>query len=83
MPWSKDFAEQVHAAVRQIPAGETRTYGEVAAAIGRPGAARAVGTVMRRTTDPSVPCYRVVHADGNPGYPGAEEALARERNAAH
>jgi len=61
------FAERVRDAVRQIPKGETRSYGEVAHAIGYPGAARAVGTVMRNNYDPTVPCHRVVRADGRVG----------------
>lgn len=61
------FADLVRDAVRQIPKGETRTYGEVAAAIGRPGAARAVGTVMKGNYDPTVPCHRVVRSDGKVG----------------
>jgi methylated-DNA-[protein]-cysteine S-methyltransferase len=74
------FADLVRQAVRQIPKGETRSYGEVAAAIGRPGAARAVGTIMRDNYDPTVPCHRVVRADGkigeyNRGGPQMKRAL--------
>ncbi len=58
------FADTVRAIVRQIPKGQTRTYGEVAAAAGRPGAARAVGTVMKGNFDPTVPCHRVIRSDG-------------------
>lgn len=61
------FAERVREAVRQIPKGSVRTYGEVATAIGHPGAARAVGTVMKHNFDPSVPCHRVVKSDGKVG----------------
>lgn len=61
------FADLVRDAVRQIPKGETRSYGEVAAAIGRPGAARAVGTVMKNNYDPTVPCHRVITSDGKIG----------------
>lgn len=61
------FAERVRSAVRQIPKGETRSYGEVAQAIGHPGAARAVGTVMKSNFDKSVPCHRVIRANGRPG----------------
>lgn len=61
------FAKRVRDAVRQIPRGETRSYGEVARAIGYPGAARAVGTVMKNNFDPLVPCHRVVRADGKIG----------------
>lgn len=61
------FAERVRSAVRQIPKGETRSYGEVARAIGHPGAARAVGTVMKNNYDLTVPCHRVIRADGKLG----------------
>lgn len=61
------FADLVRDAVKQIPKGETRTYGEVAAAVGRPGAARAVGTIMKNNYDPSVPCHRVIRSDGKVG----------------
>jgi len=72
------FAEHVRDVVRQIPKGETRSYGEVARAIGHPGAARAVGTVMKNNFDPSVPCHRVIRADGRPGeYNRGGEAAKR------
>lgn len=61
------FLERVLDAVRQIPKGETRSYGQVAGAIGYPGAARAVGTVMKNNYDPSVPCHRVIRSDGTVG----------------
>lgn len=62
------FARAVYLVVSQIPRGETRTYGQVAAAAGRPGAARAVGTIMSRNTDTKrVPCHRVIRADGKVG----------------
>lgn len=84
---SKVFAESVREAVRQIPKGETRTYGEVAAAIGHPGAARAVGTIMRDNYDPTVPCHRVIRADGkigeyNRGGPEKKRALLRAEGVA-
>lgn len=80
------FADLVRSAVRQIPKGETRTYGEVAAAVGRPGAARAVGTIMKNNFDPTVPCHRVVRSDGkvgeyNRGGPSQKEKLLREEGA--
>ena len=62
-----NFAERVRDAVRQIPKGETKSYGEIARAIGHPGAARAVGTVMKNNYDPSVPCHRVIRSDGKIG----------------
>lgn len=61
------FAKLVRDAVKQIPKGETRSYGEVAAAIGRPGAARAVGTIMKNNYDSEVPCHRVIKSDGTVG----------------
>ncbi|MFA5853847.1 MAG: MGMT family protein [Patescibacteria group bacterium] len=74
------FAQKVYAIVAQIPRGETRTYGEVAKAAGRPGAARAVGTIMSKNRDTKrVPCHRVVRSDGNVGgyaFGGSKKKLA-------
>ena len=53
--------------VRLIPKGQTMTYGEVATEAGSPGAARAVGSIMSRNFDESVPCHRVIHANGTLG----------------
>jgi methylated-DNA-[protein]-cysteine S-methyltransferase len=51
---------------RQIPYGETMSYGELAMMAGHPGAARAVGGSMSRCPlFPVVPCHRVIHADGS------------------
>ena len=48
-----------------IPAGKVATYGSVAAAVGHPGAARAVGNILHRNPDPHrLPCHRVVSASG-------------------
>ena len=72
------FDGRVYAVVRAVPSGETVTYGEVAAAIGSPGAARAVGGAMSRCPlFPAVPCHRVVRAvDGWSGW-GGDVALKR------
>ncbi len=60
-----DFERQVYEAVGRIPAGQVLSYGAVARAIGRPGAARAVGRALGRNPTPIlVPCHRVVGADG-------------------
>ena len=65
------FQQSVVQACRQIPSGVTVSYGELAASVGRPGAARAVGTVMRKNAFPIiVPCHRVVAASGLGGYSG-------------
>lgn len=72
------FDAAVYDAVRRIPAGETATYGEIAAVIGSPGAARAVGGAMSRCPlFPAVPCHRVVRAsDGWSGW-GGDDRLKR------
>jgi len=66
------FQQQVWAVLRRIPAGETRSYGWVAAAIGQPKAARAVGqAVGANPINIIVPCHRVVGSDGSlTGYGG-------------
>lgn len=61
------FRARVLAAVRSIPRGRVATYGDVAGLAGAPGAARAVGNVMRGCGDPSVPCHRVIAAAGGIG----------------
>jgi methylated-DNA-[protein]-cysteine S-methyltransferase len=63
----KTFSDRVRDVVRSIPKGKTMTYGEVARLAGAPGAARAVGTVMAHNFDKTVPCHRVIRADGNIG----------------
>lgn len=62
------FGRRVVKACRQIPRGQTRCYGQLAAASGSPGAARAVGQVMARNRFPLVvPCHRVLAASGGLG----------------
>lgn len=64
-----DFTLSVYRAILKIPYGETRTYGEVARAIGRPKAARAVGGALARNRHLIVvPCHRVVPASGAVGH---------------
>jgi methylated-DNA-[protein]-cysteine S-methyltransferase len=63
----RTFRERVLAVVRRIPKGNVMSYGEVARRAGSPRAARAVGTIMSQNYDTTVPCHRVVHADGTPG----------------
>ncbi len=67
------FQKSVVEACRRIPAGDTISYGGLAAKVGRPGAARAVGTVMRKNAFPIiVPCHRVVAASGLGGFTGPQ-----------
>jgi len=63
-----EFQKQVWEALLRIPYGRTRSYAELAAELGRPGAARAVGTAngLNRIAI-LVPCHRVVNADGGLG----------------
>ena len=72
------FRRQVWEALRRIPAGETRSYGQVAAAIGAPKAARAVGAACAANpVAVVVPCHRVVASDGS--LHGYAYGLARKR----
>lgn len=66
------FQKKVWAALCEIPYGETRTYGEIAAAIGNPKAARAIGMANNRNPIAViVPCHRVVGSGGKlTGYAG-------------
>jgi len=73
-----DFTSRVLAVVRRIPYGRVATYGEVAAMAGRPGAARAVGNIMRTCGRPDVPCHRVIAAGGRLGGYGGSEVLKRQ-----
>jgi methylated-DNA-[protein]-cysteine S-methyltransferase len=62
------FEREVLAALRRIPAGEVRTYRDIARGLGEPGAARAVGTACARNPLPLlIPCHRVVRTDGGLG----------------
>ncbi len=69
------FQRRVWEELRTIPRGRTVTYGELAARLGMPGAARAVGSaVARNPVSIVVPCHRVIGADGSlTGYAGGEE----------
>lgn len=80
------FNRRIYEALRNVPFGQTTTYGGLAATIGEPGAARAIGLAMGRNPWPIVvPCHRVLKAGGRMGgfsAPGGtltkEVLLARE-----
>jgi AraC family transcriptional regulator, regulatory protein of adaptative response / methylated-DNA-[protein]-cysteine methyltransferase len=80
------FQEAVWSELRKIPPGETRSYSEIAAAIGKPGAVRAAGSANgANPIAVLVPCHRVLRADGSlGGYAYGEdikrELLRRERD---
>jgi methylated-DNA-[protein]-cysteine S-methyltransferase len=72
--WSSLPASQAEVLrlVDQIPFGQVRTYGQIAVALGKPGASRAVGNANAHNPLPLIiPCHRVMGADGNfRGYGG-------------
>jgi methylated-DNA-[protein]-cysteine S-methyltransferase len=79
------FQQRVWTALREIPYGETTSYGELAARIGQPGASRAVGLANGRNPIAIiVPCHRVIGADGRltgygGGLPRKQQLLSLER----
>ena len=77
-PHGTPFQQRVWEQLRAIPTGATRSYGEIAAAVGKPGAARAVGgAVGSNPISLIVPCHRVVASDGSIG--GFASGLDRKR----
>ena len=75
-PVGTEFQQRAWAALRRIPFGETRTYGQQAQIIGSPSAVRAVGSANgRNPISIIVPCHRVVGADGSlTGFGGGLDA---------
>ncbi len=66
VPTGTAFQQRVWSALRKVPFGETRSYGQLAVSLGAPGSARAVGRA--NATNPIcliVPCHRVIGADGS------------------
>jgi len=61
------FRSRVFAVVKKIPKGSTRTYLQIAKDAGSPKAYRAVGNILNKNCDPSVPCHRVIRSDGTTG----------------
>ena len=74
-PVGTAFQQQVWAALREIPYAQTRSYGQLAGFLGKPGASRAVGLANgRNPLSIVVPCHRVIGADGSlTGYGGGAE----------
>ncbi|HEX6491842.1 MAG TPA: methylated-DNA--[protein]-cysteine S-methyltransferase [Gaiellaceae bacterium] len=72
---AREFGRTVLHELARVPFGELTTYGALASRAGKPGAARAVGTIMNRNPVPIVlPCHRVVGANGTlVGYAGGLE----------
>ena len=62
------FQLKVWAYLRKIPRGSVKTYSQVAKAIGKPRAARAVANALAKNRyAPKIPCHRVIRSDGSPG----------------
>ena len=78
-PVGTPFQLEVWAALREIPYGQTRSYKDIACAVGRPLACRAVGMANNRNPLPIViPCHRVVGASGAlTGYAGGLEVKSK------
>lgn len=73
------FSEKVWRVVCAIPRGQVLSYSAVAKKAGFPGAARAVGTLMKQNFDQARPCHRVVHSDGSLGQYNRGGTVAKER----
>ena len=71
------FTNRVLRVVAAIPTGRVSTYGDVARRAGRPGAARAVGNILREAPDPGLPYHRVIGAAGAIGGFGRSPQLKR------
>jgi AraC family transcriptional regulator of adaptative response/methylated-DNA-[protein]-cysteine methyltransferase len=72
------FQEAVWKELRKIPLGQTRSYADIAAAVGQPQAVRAVGTANgKNPVAVLVPCHRVIRSDGSLG--GYAGGLDRKR----
>lgn len=72
------WTKTVRDVVRRIPPGRVATYGLVGVVAGRARSARVVGNIMRACDDPTVPCHRIVRADGLPAFPRHSARLRRE-----
>ena len=75
-----DFQIAVWKELLKIPKGKTKTYKEIAVAIGRPKSSRAVANACAQNPyAPDVPCHRVVRSDGSLGGYSAEGGIERKR----
>lgn len=75
------FFERVYQVTKKIPPGKVATYGQIAKALGRPRAARAVGNALHNNPGPkTIPCYRVVNREGRlaPGFREQKGKLLKE-----
>lgn len=80
-----NFKNSVLSIVATIPKGVTMTYKEVARLAERPRAYRAVGNILNKNYDPTIPCHRVVRSEGtlggyNRGKKTKAKLLKQEKN---
>lgn len=64
---ASSFRSRVFAVVKKIPKGKTMTYKQVAEKAGSPNAFRAVGNILNKNYDSTIPCHRVIRSDGKTG----------------
>lgn len=64
---NKSFSDKVRDVVKKIPKGKVLTYKEVARKAGNEKASRAVGSIMKKNYDNTIPCHRVIRSDGTAG----------------
>ena len=75
-----DFQVSVWNELLKIPRGKTKTYKEIAIAIGKPNSSRAVANACAQYPfAPAVPCHRVVRSDGSLGGYSADGGMERKR----
>ena len=75
-----DFQVSVWKEILKIPRGKTKTYKEIALAIGKPNSSRAVANACAQNPyAPAVPCHRVVRSDGSLGGYSADGGMERKR----
>ena len=80
LPSADSFFGRVYRACRDIPAGQTRSYRQLAEMVGQGDAARAVATAMSKNPIPLVvPCHRVIYSDGRAGGFSAEGGPAMKQ----
>lgn len=63
----ENFKQKVFKIVKKIPRGKVLTYKEVAEKAGKPRAWRAVGNILAKNKNPTIPCHRVIRSDGEIG----------------
>ena len=76
-----DFQIKVWKEISKIPYGETRTYKDIAVAIGRPNSSRAVANAWGKNPYvPEIPCHRVIRSDGKLGGYSGEGGIKKKAN---